>query len=123
MTAHGRTNWESKIPEITQWEPWVYSKEELEESARKLRPLPEVELGTMVYQPGWSENLRFMIVVKRTRVSEQENLVTKSTGGYRYYGVMTNVNVFNWGRQRVIEHHAKCGNSENFIREKKITSI
>ena len=120
ITAHGNTNWESKVPEITSWEPWVYSKEEIDESERKKRPLAEVELGGMVYQPGWSDNLRFMIVVKRTRVSEQENLFTKSTGGYRYYGVMTNVNVFNWGRQKVIEHHAKRGNSENFIREKKI---
>jgi len=77
----------------------------------------------MLYQPGWTENLRFYIVVKRTRVSVDHgaaNLFEHAIGGLRYYGVITNWNLFTRTPQQVLEHHAKRGNSENFIREKKI---
>jgi len=109
-----------RVSEITNWEPWECSEDEKKEAEKKKRKLPEVELGTLVYQPKWSENLRFLVVVTRTRVTQLEDLFTASTGGYQYYGVMTNVNVFSWGKQRVIEHHRKRGNAENFIREKKV---
>lgn len=123
ITAHGNTNWESKISEITNWTPWVYSDEEIAYSQAKKKPLPEIDVGTILYQPSWSENLRFTIVVKRTKVSVDSgkaNLFEHAAGGLRYYGVMTNWNLFYQSPQSVIEHHAKRGNSENFIREKKI---
>ena len=40
--------------------------------------------------------------------------------GWKYYGVVTNRNLFHQTPQEVLDHHAKRGNSENFIREKKI---
>lgn len=123
ITAHGNTNWESQIGGITNWTPWLYTDEEKEISAQKKLKLPEIDVGTMLYRPGWSENLRFYIVVKRTRVSVDQGKATlfeHAAGGLRYYGVMTNWNLFAKTPQEVIEHHAKRGNSENFIREKKI---
>lgn len=71
----------------------------------------------MIYQPKWSENLRFQIVVKRTRV-EQAGLFDQD--GWRYYAVITNWNLLYQTPQQVLEHHAKRGNAENFLREKKI---
>lgn len=124
ITAHGNTGWESKVGSITNWTPWQYTREELEWAAAKKRSLPEIEVGSMLYQPGWSENLRFQIVVKRTRVREATfNLfmpAQEELEGWKYYGVITNWDLFRHSPQQVLEHHQKRGNSENFIREKKI---
>jgi hypothetical protein len=122
ITAHGNTGWESKIPSITMWTSWKYTEEEIQIAQKKKQKLPEIELASFLYQPGWSENLRFQIVVKRTKVSieNEASLFEHAQGGWRYYAVMTNWNLFNHTLQQVMEHHAKRGNSENFIREKKI---
>ena len=117
ITAHGNTLWESKIEQVTNWTPWEYSEEELKEAAKKKKKLPEVEVGSLLYQPSWSESLRFYIAVKRVP-TEKQSLFEQD--GYRYYGVMTNWNLFASSPQKILEHHAKRGNAENFIREKKI---
>lgn len=116
LTAHGNTGWESKISQITDWKPWKYTEEEIQWAVAKKRSLPEIEVGAMLYRPSWAENLRFHIVVKRTRV-EQAGLFAQD--GWKYYGVITNWNLYFKTSQEVIEHHAKRGNSENFIHEKK----
>jgi len=123
VTAHGNTGWESRISEITEWTPWKYTDDEIKKAEARKQKLPEIDVGRLIYQPTWSENLRFYIVVKRTRVSVDvgaANLFEHATGGLRYYGVMTNRNLFLESPQSVLEHHAKRGNSENFIREKKV---
>lgn len=117
ITAHGNTGWEAKVNSITNWKPWEYSQAEQEWAQKRKVSLPEIELGSMLYQPLWSENLRFYIVVKRTRI-EQTSLFAQD--GWRYYGVLTNWNLFEKSLQAVIEHHSKRGNSENFLREQKI---
>jgi hypothetical protein len=117
ITAHGNTLWESRIPQVTNWTPWQYTQAEIEEAERKKRKLPEIDVGSMLYHPSWSENLRFYIAIKRARV-EQTGLFEQD--GFKYYGVMTNWNLFQSTPQKILEHHAKRGNSENFIREKKI---
>jgi hypothetical protein len=117
ITAHGNLHWENQIPKITNWEPWKYTEEEIRDAEIKKRRLPEIDVGSYLYQPSWSENLRFQIVVKRTKTPD---LTLFSQAGYKYYAVITNVDLFKKGRQWVISHHAKRGNSENFIREKKI---
>lgn len=116
ITAHGNTGWEGELSEISSWAPWVYSEEELEKAAGKKRFLPKVELGSSYYQPSWSENLRFACVVKRTWV-EGETLF--GAGHWKHYAVLTNRNLLTNGLQEIMEHHAKRGNSENFIREEK----
>ena len=117
ITAHGNINWESKVDQITNWTPWKHTDEEIEWAASKKRKMPELEVGSMLYQPSWSENLRFYVVVKRQRI-EQTSLFEQH--GWKYYGVLTNWNLFNTPAQEVLEHHARRGNAENFIREKKV---
>jgi len=116
LTMHGNTGWEARTNEISSWTPWVYSDEEMAKAAAKKRLLPRVELGSFLYQPGWSNNLRFFCVVKRTWV-EGENLFGQ--GFWKYYAVLTNRNLAYEKLQSVMEHHQKRGNSENFIREEK----
>ena len=116
LTMHGNTGWEGRTSEISSWQPWVYSEEERARAGAKKRLLPVVELGSFIYQPGWSENVRFFCVVKRTWV-EGEDLFGK--GSWKYYAVLTNRSVAYEGLQSVVEHHQKRGNSENFIREEK----
>ena len=116
ITAHGNTGWEGQVPEITSWVPWAFSAEEQEKAASRKSFLPKIELGSFLYQPGWSENLRFFCVVKRTWV-EGEDLFGQ--GHWKYYAVLTNRNLLYQSLQSVMEHHAKRGNSENFIREEK----
>jgi len=76
--------------------------------------LPVVELGSMVYKPGWSKALRFYIVVKRTLIKDK-----KGNDTWKYYGVVTNWNLFRANLQTIMEFHQKRGNSENFIKEQK----
>ena len=123
ITAHGNTLWEEKIPTITNWEKWKYSEEELKQAEIRKEKLPEIELGSFVYQPGWAENLRFYVVVKKTKVSVKDgaNLFEHAQGGLRYWGVLTNWNLYERSKQEVIEFHSKRGNSENFIKEQKIS--
>lgn len=117
ITAHGNIGWENQVPNITSWVPWQHSKEELESAATKKRELPLIELGSFFYQPGWSENLRFPCVVKRTWVEKGEDLF--GSGHWKYYAVLTSRNLLTNSLQSIMEHHAKRGNSENFIREEK----
>jgi hypothetical protein len=119
ITAHRNMGWESRLKEITNWELWKYSEEEQEIAKVKKRELPTIEVGSFLYQPSWSESLRFQVVVKRTRgVKEEKTLFNPE--GFKHYAVLTNIDMFRIGRQELIAHHAKRGNAENFIREKKI---
>jgi hypothetical protein len=116
ITAHANMGWEREAEAITEWAPWEYSAEEIEQAKAKKRGLPIVELGRYLYQPGWSENIRFWVVIKRTWI-EQEDLF--GAGRWKYYAVMTNWNLLKHGLQEIVSHHAKRGNCENFIREEK----
>jgi hypothetical protein len=117
ITAHRNSTWEDKAKApgaIASWQPWEYSAEELEKASELGFQLPTVELGSMVYKPGWSENLRFYIVVKRTLTKDK-----KGNEAWKYYGIVTNWNLFQAKLQTVVEFHNKRGNAENFIREQK----
>jgi hypothetical protein len=117
ITAHGNMGWESRVSEITNWEAWQHSEEELESAEKRKKSLPATEVGSFLYQPAWSESLRFQVVVVRTP-SEQRSLFDPV--GYKHYAVLTNLDLFRVSRQHVVERHRKRGNSENFIREQKI---
>lgn len=110
------TYWENHIPEITDWKPWVYSKEDKEHAVLHDYKLPEVEVGRFYWTPSWNEGLRLAVVVKRTRETSQLSLID---GEWKYYGVVTNLPLLDWSHQEVIEHHNKRSNAENFIREEK----
>lgn len=115
ITAHGNTGWESRIGEVATWTPWAWTADEIEAFSEKKEEPPRIELGQFVYRPGWSENLRFYIVIKRTWKWDP------GLGAERWfhYAVVTNWNLFQNPLQTVIEFHNKRGNGENVIREHK----
>lgn len=70
----------------------------------------------------------FPIVIKRTwkvlkSKGAQGDLFSPDTikemGEWVYYAVVTNLDLSQWSLQAVMEHHAKRGNAENFIKEEK----
>jgi len=121
VTAHGNTGWEAKAKAIPneEWKAWEYSKPEIEASIRNRKELPNIELATFIYQPGWSENLRFTVVVKRTWEKYKQGSLFYGQGFWNYYGVITDVSTYKFTFQSIMEHHGQRGNSENFIREAK----
>lgn len=109
------TQWEDFIPAITNWQPWVYSEEQIEKyQILEIEP-PEMEVGSFLWTPNWNQGLRFPIVVKRMK-KEQADFIH---GIYKYYGVVTNMDLTRKSYQEIIEFHNKRGNAENFIREEK----
>jgi hypothetical protein len=116
ITAHRNSTWEDKVKAgiITSWVSWEYSELELKKAAEQGITLPVAELGSMVYKPGWSDNLRFYIVVKRTLVKDK-----KGNEVWKYYGIVTNWNLFRRKLQDLVEFHQRRANCENFIREEK----
>jgi hypothetical protein len=120
ITAHDNMKWEAKAQGITNWQPWKYTEEEVKKAHKKDYKLPEIEVGSMLYQPSWSENLRFYVVVKRTKIQTGEQSSLFQQDGWKYWGVLSNWDLFNHTRQEVIEFHSKRGNAENFLKEQKI---
>jgi hypothetical protein len=132
LTAHdGTTGWKSRLEsEGVDWQPWVYTPAEIEKAKRMQRELPKVEVGRIHWSPSWSEEkLLFPIVIKRTwqpyreEKKGQESIFAPDTvsqmGEWEHYAVVTNFNLADWSLQGVMEHHAKRGNAENFMKEEK----
>jgi hypothetical protein len=118
ITAHENMGWAVDKEQITNWKPWEWSEEEIKKAEKRKIPLPECEVGHYLYQPGFSDALRFTVCVVRTK-SQDLSLMNEIGGIWEYYAVMTNFNLFQTSDQKVIEFHRKRGNSENFIREEK----
>lgn len=131
LTAHdGTTGWKSQLEEAgVDWQPWEYSKEEIEKATKQGKTLAKIEVGRMHWQPGWSkETLLFPIVMKRTWKTPKESTpqgdlfapdTIKNMGEWEYYAVVTNLDLTQWSLQQVLLHHAKRGNAENFTKEEK----
>lgn len=117
ITAHGRSNWIDKVLAggVTHWVPWVFTEEEKKRAEKTGKKLPTVDVGSMLYKPGWSPNIRFYVVVKRTLVTDKKSGEER----WKYYGVITNWNLFRNKAQSVIEFHNGRSNSENYIKEGK----
>jgi Transposase DDE domain group 1 len=123
------TNWKTRMKEAgLSWTEWVYSEEEKQEALKKERELPRIEVSRFFWQPSWSkETLLFPIVVKRTwkeaKPETQTDIFAPDTiladGEWEYYAVVTNLDLSTWTLQQVMEHHAKRGNAENFVKEEK----
>jgi len=117
LTANeATTGWEKPGKAITEWEPWKWSQKQRKKATKRGRELPKVEVGKFLWQPSWNDSLRFHVVVKRTWI-DREDLF--GSGEWKYYGVVTNFNLYFKTAQEVIEFHSKRGNAENFIREEK----
>lgn len=120
IAAHdGTTGWRSHIDEITDWQPWVYSQEQIKKAERKKEILPKLEIGRFYWQPSWAENLRIAVIVKRTWKEPEQLGMLSLPGEWNYYGIITNWNLFQHSVQEVMEFYLNRGNAENFIREEK----
>jgi hypothetical protein len=109
------THWRDHISEIVTWERWQYSEKEIQKAKDKGADLPAIELGRFLWRPSWNEVLCFPVVVQRELLEEPDLI----TGLYKYYGIVTNHDLFSQSLQSVVEHYHKRGNVENFIREEK----
>ena len=129
LTANdATTGWKSQLKgEGVSWNEWIYSKEEIKKAHKQERELAKIEVGRFFWSPGWSEEkLVFPMVVKRTwrpKKEVQHDLFAPDTvledGEWDYYCVCTNLDLSKWSLQEVLEHHAKRGNAENFVKEEK----
>lgn len=122
IAAHdGTMDWRSHIDEVENWEPWVYSEDELKKAEKKGKSLPKIEVGRFYWQPSWAENLRIPVIVKRTwKEPEQFGMLgVPLVGEWDHYAVITNFNLLHNSLQSVMEFYKKRGNAENFIREEK----
>jgi len=75
-------------------------------------------VGSFLWQPSWADSIRLLVIVKRTW-SEDEQGSLFGEGHWDYNGVVAGMPMQKFTNQRVIEHHNKRGNTENFIREEK----
>jgi len=120
IAAHdGTTEWRSHIGEVTEWEPWVYSDEELKKAEKRNKRLPKIELGRFHWQPSWAEGLRIPVIVKRTWKEPEQLGMLELPGEWSYYAILTSFDLFRNRLQSVMEFYLKRGNAENFIREEK----
>lgn len=115
ITAHGNIGWEAKAQLVTEWSEWKWTKEELESFVEKKQSPPVIELGSCLYQPGWSDLLRFYVVVKRTWKYDYELKQER----WFYYGVLTNFDLFRNTLQSIMEFHHLRSRAENVIKEHK----
>jgi hypothetical protein len=77
LSAHdGRTQWKEHIVDITQWEPWKFSEEEIQWAIDNEEKLPTIDVGQYLWQPRWAKNIRIRVVVKRLRLEK--------TGEWKY---------------------------------------
>lgn len=130
LTANdATTHWKTQMKEEgLSWQEWVYSEEEKQKALKQERELPRIEVSRFFWRPNWSEKmLMFPVVVKRiwrpARPETQHDLFAPDTvlaeGEWDYYAVVTNLDLAKWSLQEVLEHHAKRGNAENFVKEEK----
>ena len=115
LTAHDRIGWQAKALTIMNWMSWQWSDVEAKKALDAGIELPKIELGTYRYQPEWTDNLWFTVVVKRTWSFDKK----LNEWRWFYYAVLTNWDTFYHKLQKIMEHHHGRGNSENFIREEK----
>lgn len=120
LTAHDAiTHWRSHVDEVSNWQPWQYTELERQKAALKKKKLPTIELGSYLWTPGWAENLRFTVIVKRTLIEDKEPSLFEQNSEWDYYAIVTGMPLQKFSLQQVVEFHNKRGNAENFIREEK----
>ena len=131
ITAHGNIGWMAMVDKITNYKPWIYSKEEILEAIKKGVSLPQVEVGFYMYRPGWAKNISFPVVVKKTFIpyerltkkqKEELKLQDKDPhlGLWKHYAVLSLMGLYPKSPQQILEFHQGRSNMENMIREGKI---
>jgi hypothetical protein len=127
------THWHTLFhPDQLVWKDWHYSERDLKKARGK--KLPKVQVARIHWEPKWSETtLKFPIVIKRTwmtfeKMSKKakngqrslfELSTTKEDGDWKYYAVVTNIDLSHRSIQEVFEHHSKRATAENHIKNAK----
>jgi hypothetical protein len=119
VTVHGNTGWESKIVEVKNWEPWRYSEKEIQRAKQSDKTLPAIDVGFMMYEPGWAPGVQYPIAIKRTPKDDPQSTLFSDIS-YKYWGVLSFRGLYPKTIQEILEFHQGRGNMENFIREGKI---
>lgn len=112
------TSWRAKVDKVSNWTSWQYKSEQIEKAESQKRSLPTIEVGSFLWTPGWADNIRFNIVVKRTWVEDEQGSLF-GEGHWDYYGIVVALPQLKFTLQQTVEFHNKRGNCENFIREEK----
>ncbi len=120
VTAHGNMGWESHIDEINNWTPWVFTEDEIKKANLRGKSLPQIDVGYMMYEPGWAPGVHYPIVVKRSLKRDDGQTSLLEEGQYKYWGVLSLRGLYPQTPQQILEFHQGRGNMENFIREGKI---
>lgn len=120
VTAHGNTGWATRISEVSNWQPWQYTEKEKQKALETGRSLPVLDVGYMMYEPGWAPGVQYPIVIKRTPKNDDGQTSLLNDGGYKYWGVLSFRGLYPQTPQQILEFHQGRGNMENFIREGKI---
>lgn len=132
ITAPDTIKWKDKLKDLD-WQAWDYSEEEKERAKKKNQELAIVEVARYHWRPSWDKNnqLHFPVVIKREWVSFKDQVKKNATGNlfeythqdgqgdWKYYAVVTNMNLAKYSYEDVIRRHNKRGNCERFIKEEK----
>lgn len=120
VTVHGNTKWEDEIANVYNWQPWVYTLKEIQKAKELGRDLPKIDVGYLMYNPGWAPGVEYPIVIKRTPKTDNPQTTLFADQEYKYWGVLSFRGLYPQTPQEILEFHQKRGNMENFIREGKI---
>jgi hypothetical protein len=120
VTVHGNTGWMEKVPDVTNWQPWVYSIEQIEKARKSGKSLPQIDVGYLMYEPGWAQGVQYPIVIKRTPLEDDGQTTLLADTKYKYWGVLSFRGLYPETPQQILEFHQGRGNMENFLREGKI---
>lgn len=120
VTVHGNTNWMQRVPDVVNWQPWVYTVEQIQKAKESGKELPAIDVGFMMYEPGWAPGVQYPIVIKRTPKDDGGQTTLLSDANYKYWGVLSFRGLYPQTPQEILEFHQGRGNMENFLREGKI---
>jgi len=133
FTAHdGTTDWKDLMEKTgCDWQPWVYTKQEIQKSQERGQELPTIEVTRIYWTPKWSEKeqakLVFPIVIKRTLDKEKFEEIRKKNeqvrmfhdDGYMkedpwdYYAVVSNFPL-DLSTEKVVENSSRSGKIKRY---------
>jgi hypothetical protein len=116
IAAHGNMNWEQEIPNITEWQKWVYTDKEIKKFEKRNKPLPERYLGRYHWSPYWAPSLKFPVIIKKEWKTDPD---FPESGSFNYHAVISNEDLFTHSYQQVYSRYFPRANVENSIKESK----
>jgi len=131
ITAHDNIGWSKQVDFITNWKPWIYTREEIKQAIDTGVSLPQVHVGYYMYRPGWAPHISFPVVIKKTfrpyekiRRKKRAEMIKEGKdprqGLWVHYAVLSLMGLYPRTPQEILEYHKGRSNLENMIKEDKI---